>query len=601
MEKKVQTVRKPTQQQIFFEQYMYAAEMAAAKNEKDALALCIKNIIELKVIEYIYKVLYYYPSLDFSLLKTGILSCEYYEQSSFAHYINLLAKNNNINIPIRIFKEFNSKRKSFESSYKDFNEFLEFCEQYANQLNDDSKRLLFEVAKIITYFEENPITGVSNYYLFAKALHFDSDKVVLAAFSQYKSRAFRLLTKLEGIDCNKYVDLVISFNDANTLCEMVDLVSEKEAPKLYSAILRSNDYEFIYNFAVSHPNINTQEFTTKIIASNDLDIMYRFAKDVPNGPVDLVADKVIELGQALDIYRFARYVPNAPVNKLANRIVELGDANVAFAFSFNVPNVPIAKLAKVVIDSDDLELMYNYVLNIPNDAMIDKIVLSGNYDIIIKIIRSSNTILVNKLVKSLIFIGQQRVVEKDNTRTTFIHGDNSNNNQYDSICYGILNENDFKLNINRNSLLFIMSPEKVFAYIASNSSQTTDELFTDILNSSYSTLFKFYLLNHLTIDYYLYFASRIQDKENAQILTCFSSSDTILQNSLNTIDNIDYYEQLLLLQNKVQYFLISLRNNYNPNNEIYIQTIKDLIRKINIMISDYLERSLDIQYSRALQ
>lgn len=151
----------------------------------------------------------------------------------------------------------------------------------------------------------------------------------------------------------KKIELITSLitdkyeKDFATFIKLVNTLNKNEKGILAREVIKTNNSEYIYEFAKDVKDAPVSELATALIATGKK--IFEFARDVKNAPIDILANAVILSGKKENIYLFARDVKDAPIDKLAEAMIKTNDSEYIYYFARDVKNAPIGKLEDAFI------------------------------------------------------------------------------------------------------------------------------------------------------------------------------------------------------------------------------------------------------------
>ena len=613
---------------IFFQE-MVLAERNYHKNE-EAFNEHVNNILNMKNLDYIYRIFLNFKDYDYDKLLYALCNCEYSKnyKDSFSSYIYYLAIQRKIPaekfiIPLynyymhssNLISEFPNKNCS--STDKHFFPLYYYCCEFIDELDDKDFALLTDIFVKIQEYESKDNVRSSNYYILVSEINkFDINKIASVVFSQCEVENFLYFAKNLGdrINISDYKERILSLNNAEALYQLASYVDISYIPKITTRLVKLNNYEVIIKFCRDIAGVQIDLLSKKILSSKNPKYIYQFAKEVDGAPINRLADAIILTKNCSFIYMFARDIPNAPVEKLGNAIADSSDANIIYQFARNIPNAPITKLADAIIltknyflvykftrdipsapveklgnaiaKSGDADIIYQFAEDIPNapiDNLGEGILLTSDLDLIIRFFKLK-CVDDNKLADVLLKYGKK--LDKKNVTLDYMEDEK----------YGLSVKQFLKYHQDLTfdkiiPLLFQLSSSDVLNYICTTCPYrnfNVDDMFSKIIESDYSIYFKFYLLKDLDFKRYRFFLNSLKDEKNISFLESFTSVESIIQNSVDNSKS-DIFDEMQLLQDKV---LKSI--NRTDISGISKCTLQMILQKINRFNINYMIENDDV-------
>ena len=241
---------------------------------------------------------------------------------------------------------------------KEINDYITLLLHYIDNKEMTLKDSHYEkIIKIIALSDEKTI------FQFFNSCEFSLEKA-----SQERKEIFLALIAMikkynSSIINTNMIEYLLLKNEYSSLYkhEIQNIIGKNEIENI---ILKDNNLENIYQYALLSDDCNVSFFEEEIINRNNSKYIYKFAIDIKGANKSKLEDAIIETKDAKYIYWFARDVKEVNMSKLTDAISETKDAKYIYWFAFMMIFVNNSKLADAIAETKNAKYIYLFALNV---------------------------------------------------------------------------------------------------------------------------------------------------------------------------------------------------------------------------------------------
>ena len=241
---------------------------------------------------------------------------------------------------------------------KEINDYITLLLHYIDNKEMTLKDSHYEkIIKIIALSDEKTI------FQFFNSCEFSLEKA-----SQERKEIFLALIAMikkynSSIINTNMIEYLLLKNEYSSLYkhEIQNIIGKNEIENI---ILKDNNLENIYQYALLSDDCNVSFFEEEIINRNNSKYIYKFARDIKGANISKLEDAISETKDAKYIYWFARDVKEVNMSKLTDAISETKDAKYIYWFAFIMIFVNNSKLADAISETKNAKYIYLFALNV---------------------------------------------------------------------------------------------------------------------------------------------------------------------------------------------------------------------------------------------
>jgi len=192
------------------------------------------------------------------------------------------------------------------------------------------------------------------------------NKYMLKLFNDGRKDNCKIIKNLISIgilDYDYVLKSAIETKDAVIIYSItLNIAKEEDISKLANEICKTNNAEYIYNFAKKIKGAPIEILAEAICNTYNTKYIYYFAKYIIGAPIEILENAICNINDAKYIYYFALNVEGASILKLADAICKTNEASYIYYFARDVEAAPIDELINAIIKTNDAEHIYLFIL-----------------------------------------------------------------------------------------------------------------------------------------------------------------------------------------------------------------------------------------------